>query len=170
MHKVLLCLFCVCVGPGRLPAQTTANTAFAKLQALNGDWEGTYAWSGGRNNTGKMFAHYYATGNESAMVEDLAVDGVPVMTTVYHMDGSDLRLTHFCAAQNQPRLKETAIDPDGKRILFSFVDITNLRSPTAGHVHGLEVRFLEADHITLRFQFKSGDKDSDELIDLHRKK
>jgi hypothetical protein len=56
-------------------------------------------------------------------------------------------MTHFCAAQNQPRLKATTVDPDA--ITFSFVDITNLRSPTAGHVHGLEVRFLEPDHITL---------------------
>lgn len=146
------------------------HTAFEKLQSLSGDWEGTYAWSGGRRATGKIAAHYYATGNGSAVVEDLSVDGVPSMTSVYHMDGDDLRLTHFCAAQNQPRLKETAIDSGGKRIVFSFVDITNLRSPKTGHVNNLEVRFLESDHIALRFQFRSDDKDTDELIDLRRKK
>jgi hypothetical protein len=92
------------------------------------------------------------------------------MTSVYHLDGADLRLTHFCGAQNQPRLKASAIDPESGQITFSFVDITNLSSPTAGHVQGLEVRFLAADHITLRFRFTGDGKESDELVDLKRKK
>lgn len=103
------------------------------------------------------------------VVENLTQDGVPFMTSVYHLDGPDLRLTHFCAAQNQPRLKATAVDADKGEITFSFVDITNLRSTTSGHVDGLEIRFIAPDHITLRFNFKSGDKDSQELVDLRRK-
>jgi len=175
MKRELLCAVVLCVGSISFSlAQTSsaakASTAFGKLASLAGEWEGTYAWSGGRNVSGKMDARYYATGHGSALVENLIQEGTPVMTTVYHMDGDDLRMTHFCAAQNQPRLKATAFDPDGNGVTFSFVDITNLRSPGAGHVHGLEVRFLDADHITLKFHFKGGDKDSDELVDLRRKK
>jgi hypothetical protein len=110
------------------------------------------------------------TGNGSALVENLTNDGVPAMTSVYHLDGADLRLTHFCGAQNQPRLKATTIDSDGGQITFSLVDITNLRTPTTGHVHDLEVRFLESGHITLKFRFVGDGKDSDELVDLRRKK
>jgi len=153
-----------------LSAQTKESAAFDKLRSLSGDWEGSFAWSGARSASGKMSAQYYTTGNGSALVENLTVDGAPIMTSVYHLDGADLRLTHFCAAQNQPRLKATAVDPDNGQITFSFVDITNLRSSTAGHVHGLEVRFLKPDHITLRFRFVGDGKDSDELIDLRRKR
>jgi hypothetical protein len=170
MRYKLFCLAMVCIGMASLSlAESKEVTAFDKLRALSGDWEGTYAWSGGRNASGKIQARYYATGNNSALVEDLTVDGTPSMTTVYHLDGSDLRMTHFCAAQNQPRLKATSIDPNGEAITFSFVDITNLRSPKAGHVDGLDVHFLAADHTTLRFRFVADGKESFETIDLKRK-
>jgi len=170
MRKSMLLTTILCLAVGLGAAETPQVTAFNRLRDLSGDWEGTFAWSGGRNATGKMNAQYQTTGNGSAMVENLFMDGTLMMTSVYHLDGSDLRVTHYCAAQNQPRLRASSIDPDGGQITFSFVDITNLRSPDAGHVHGLEVRLLDRDHITLRFHFKTGDKDSDELVDLKRKK
>jgi len=156
---------------GVLSAQTKESGAFEKLRALSGEWEGTLTWSGARNSTGKMSAHYYTTGYGSAVVEDLiGDDGVPSMTSVYHLDGPDLRVTHFCGAQNQPRLKATAYSPDNNQVTFSFVDITNLRSPTAGHVDGLELKFLSPDHINVQFRFVGEGKESNELIDLRRKK
>jgi len=171
MKRMLFCLVAISLGlVGLLSAETKEASAFDKLCSLNGEWEGTYAWSGGRNTSGKSEAQYYITGNGSAVVENLSMDGKPSMTSVYHLDGADLRLTHFCAAQNQPRLKATTVDPDGGQITFSFVDITNLRSPTAGHVQALDVRWLAPDHIALRFQFVADGKTSDELIDLKRKK
>jgi hypothetical protein len=42
----------------------------------------------------------------------------------------------------------SAVDLDDGQITFSFVDITNLRSPAAGHVDGLDVHFLGPDHVT----------------------
>jgi hypothetical protein len=155
--------------PGVYEAQQdTGAAAFAQLRALAGEWEGSFEWSGGRSGTGTVKATYYATGNGSAIIENLIMGGVPAMTSVYHLDGPDLRMTHFCAAQNQPRLRASRID-NAKGILdFSFVDATNLSSPDAGYVHGLEMRLLSADHITLTFLFEAGDKRSNERIDLKR--
>lgn len=90
------------------------------------------------------------------------------MTSVYHLDGNDLRMTHYCAAQNQPRLRASRIDSAQGVLDFSFVDATNLTSPDAAHVNGLEMRLLSADHITLTFLFESGGKRSRERIDLKR--
>jgi hypothetical protein len=106
MKRRLLELFLLCfavwtVPNGQLFAQTKESAAFDKLRGLAGNWEGTFAWSGGRNATGKMGAQYYTTGNGSAVVENLTQDGVPSMTSVYYLDGADLRLTHFCAAQTR---------------------------------------------------------------------
>jgi hypothetical protein len=142
--------------------------ALARFRALAGDWEGSFAWTGGRSDAGKMNAAYYLTGNGSAVVENLSLGGAPVMTTVYHLDGADLRMTHYCGAQNQPRLKAQRIDLAQGIVDFSFVDATNLVSPDAPHVNGLEVRFLDADHITLAFRFESGAKHSLERINLER--
>ena len=152
------------------PAQdnNSAATAFEKLKLLAGDWEGTFEWTGARTGKGSMNAAYYLTGNGSALVENLIMEGAPFMTSVYHLDGADLRVTHFCGAQNQPRLKARRIDVDHGAIDFDFVDATNLRSPDAPHVHGLEIRLIDANHLTLTFLFQSGSVESREEINLKR--
>jgi hypothetical protein len=169
MNKILSCFVVLSVAaclssPEMLSAETKESVAFDKLRALNGDWQGTVAWTGQQPTD--ISARYYVTGNGSAVVEDLS-NG---MTSVNHLDGADLRMTHYCAAQNQPRLKATAFGPDSSDITFSFVDITNLSSPKAGHVQGLDLKFLAADHITLQFHFASNGTVRDELLDLRRKK
>lgn len=142
--------------------------ALAKLRSLEGEWSGSYEWSGARSDNGAMSASYSLTGNDSAVVENLIIGGKQVMTSVYHLDGDDLRMTHYCAAQNQPRLRARTIDLSKGIIEFDFVDATNLRSSSAPHVHGLEIHFHSDDKITLVFLFLSGDQRSRETIDLAR--
>jgi hypothetical protein len=168
--RILLLAGVVCLSTmGMSEAQESANAAaLTQLRGLAGDWEGPLEWSGARAGTGSVNATYYETGNGSAVVENLAMNGVPSMTSVYHLDGADLRMTHYCAAQNQPRLKARQIDLAKGVLDFDFVDATNLRSPDAPHVSGLELRLLSADHITLTFLFEAGGKRSKEFIDLKR--
>ena len=170
LGRILLLAGVVCLSTaGRSEAQEGANAAaLTQLRGLAGEWEGSLEWTGARTGTGKMNATYYETGNGSAVVENLAVDGVPSMTSVYHLDGADLRMTHYCGAQNQPRLKASRIDVAKSSLDFDFVDATNLRSPDAPHVYGFEMRLLSADHITLAFLFEAGGKRSKEFIDLKR--
>jgi hypothetical protein len=144
--------------------QTDSSKALGQIKALIGNWSGTFQWTGGRNDSGSMNATYYVTGNGSAVVENL----LNVVTSVYHLDGTDLRMTHFCGAQNQPRLKAHRIDLDHGAVDFEFVDATNLRSPDAPHVHGLEIRLIDANHLSLTFLFQSGSVESREQIDLKR--
>jgi hypothetical protein len=170
MGRILLLAVVVCSStPGRSEAQEGANAAaLAQLRSLAGEWEGPLEWTGARTGTGKVNATYYETGNGSAVVENLAMDGVLSMSSVYHLDGSDLRMTHYCGAQNQPRLKARRIDVAKGILDFDFVDATNLRTPDAPHVYGLEMRLLNADHITITFLFEGGGKQSREFIDLKR--
>jgi hypothetical protein len=150
------------------PPGSDALAGFQQLSALEGSWEGQYEWTGARTGTGKMDATNYLTGNSSALVENLLMEGVPVMTSVYHLDNSDLRVTHFCAARNQPRLKASRIDLPRKEIDFALVDVTNVPSLDAPFVHGLEVRFAGPDQVSLTFLFESAGKKSSERIDLKR--
>jgi hypothetical protein len=147
---------------------TTGEAAFQKLSALVGDWQGSYEWTGARHDGGKMNVHYYLTGNGSALVEDLSTGDTPSMTTVYHLDNGDLRLTHYCAARNQPRLKATKIDLGKGTMEFTFVDVTNVPSLAAPFVHGLDVKVANADQLELTFHFESAGKKSDEHISLKR--
>ena len=148
--------------------QTESAKSLDRIKSLVGNWSGTFQWTGGREDSGSINATYYVTGNGSAVVENLMNENTAVMTSVYHLDGLDLRMTHFCAAQNQPRLKARRTDLDHGVIDFDFVDATNLRSPDAPHVHGLEIRLVDPDHLTLTFLFQSGSIESREEINLKR--
>ena len=71
------------------------------------------------------------------------------MVSVYHLDGASLMLTHYCAENNQPRLRSAGYKgaADGKGSLsFEFVDVTNLASPGAVHMHHVTYEFADADH------------------------
>jgi hypothetical protein len=146
----------------------SAAAAFGRLKTLAGEWEGTAVWIGARTGTYPMNASYSLTGNGSALVENLITEGVPSMTSVYHLDGAALRMTHYCAAQNQPRLKAERIDLAQGAVDFAFVDATSMASADAAHVHGLEMRLVDADHLTLTFIFRSGRGESRERIALKR--
>jgi hypothetical protein len=145
-----------------------SSDTFNLIKALVGDWQGSYEWIG-KNRKGPMNARYYLTGNGTAVVEDLIVDGNANMTTVYHLDGADLRATHYCAAGNQPRLKATSTEGDNKVVKFHMVDITNMPTPEAGHVRDLELRLTSASQITILFTFAGSGKESVERIELARK-
>jgi hypothetical protein len=175
MKPVLVLAAIMCVSAiGGLAAQDSAATAaLAKLRTLVGDWEGSYTWSGARTESGHITATYVLTGHGSAVVENLTMgDPGPTgisMSSVYHKDGADLRVTHYCAAQNQPRLKAGRIDVAEGRLSFEFVDITNLSSPKAPFMNGLEMQIVDANHITLTFRSVADSQTSYERIEMTRK-
>ena len=157
----------VCPSVAEVP-EGAGPRMFERMRSLVGDWEGTYAWSGGRADSGKLRVHYYLTGNGSALVEDLIMGDAPTMTTVYHLDGADLRMTHFCAAKNQPRLKAAHIDVGSGAATFSLVDVTNAAANSA-YVDGFSLQILGADNLKLVFDFGgSSGKKAEESIVLKR--
>jgi hypothetical protein len=161
---------CVAMVSAPLPgASPDGNAAwFGRIKSLQGSWEGPYQWSGARTDSGRMQVRYSTTGKGSAIVENLIVEGEAVMTTVYHLDNGALRMTHYCGAGNQPRLKAEGADSSADTVRFSFVDATNLASPAAPHVNGFEIRSIDADHVVLTFTFTSEKGVSYEKIDLRR--
>lgn len=140
--------------------------AFKKLETLVGNWQGTYQWIGGRG--GNATATYSLTGNGSALVENLIYDKDPAMTSVYHMDSGILRMTHFCASGNQPRLKAVSFDDDERVIQFDMIDITNLPDPLAPHVHAVKLIIEGENRISITFSVTNRGKESTEEFHLER--
>ena len=145
-----------------------ASEALGRLRQLQGSWRGTYSWTGVRADKGEMKATYHVTGNGSALIEDLIMNEQPVMTSAYHVDKNDLRMTHYCAAGNQPRLKASSIDLGANVFRFEFVDITNLATADSPHVYGFTIRLVDPNHIQLEFAFQGHGKKSIEHIELTR--
>jgi len=150
---------------GAAETTTPSSTAFGWLKGLSGKWHGKAEWSGERKGSYELEAVYSATGNGTAVVENLISNGVTMMTSVYHADGQDLRMTHYCGAGNQPRLKSTEIELAKKMVHFKMIDMTGRQGP---HVGEAEVRVVDEDHATIFFTFVDGKAPSLERIDLTR--
>jgi hypothetical protein len=120
--------------------------AFARLKTLVGVWEADLP-------DGKARLTYELTGGGSALVERESEDKMPSMMTVYHLDGDRLILTHYCMAGNQPRMLARGINPETGEIQFQFLDVTNLSSPGAGHMHNARLRLIDDKHLDSEWQF-----------------
>jgi hypothetical protein len=149
-------------------AAQTADAAFQRLRQFEGKWHGTMQWIGIQPEPSELDATYSTTGADSAVVENLIVKGKAMMTSVYHLDGNDLRMTHYCAAGNQPRLKASRIADAG--VDFSFVDATNIDKAHPGHVEAVKLRFVSPDQFTIDFTFGGDGKQRVEHIELKRVK
>jgi len=67
------------------------------------------------------------------------------MVTVYHADGPDLVLTHYCMEGNQPRMRAKAAS--GARFDFAFDGGTNIDPQRDRHMHSASVELVGADEI-----------------------
>jgi hypothetical protein len=166
LQRSILTVFFLVYGANLVFCDSTE--AFQRLKALEGKWEGIAKWTGARNDEYKLDAIYSLTGHGTAVIEDLVVENERMMTSIYHLDGDTLRMTHYCVTGNQPRLIESSYDPVAAKIMFKMVDITNLSRPGAPHVFGSEMLFQSPTEIILSFQFTAEGKVSTERIQLHK--
>jgi len=120
--------------------------AFDRLKGLAGQWEAD-------TPAGKARLSYELIAGGSALVERVAMGTMPVMLTVYNLDGGRLLLTHYCMAGNQPRMQAQAFDPATGNLEFRFLDATNLPNPAAGHMHNASFRLIDADHLATAWEF-----------------
>jgi hypothetical protein len=121
------------------PAQTQM---FDKIKSLAGEW--TMPGEDGKPMTAATFT---VTSNGSVVREIMFPGQSHEMTNVYHLDGSSLVVTHYCAAGNQPRMRARSMDADGS-INFTFDSVTNLKTPTTEYMGGLKVIFKDPSHVT----------------------
>src|SRR5215831_10091711 len=102
--------------------------AFEKLKALVGHWETD------KTNMNKASLDLELTSGGTAVLEKshMVENGKSVeMTTLYYLDGDQVKLTHYCMAGNQPTMGGTYA-PSTKTIVFDFVGATNLKSANDG--------------------------------------
>jgi hypothetical protein len=72
------------------------------------------------------------------------------MVTVYHLDGNDLVLTHYCTSNTQPRMISKGLQ--GNALTFDFAGGANIDPATSEHMHGARIEFVSADEIKATWQ------------------
>jgi hypothetical protein len=115
-----------------------------RLKSLKGRWKGDFLHG---EEKGVAEVEYRLTGGGTAVQETLFPGEPHEMVTLYHLDGSRLLLTHYCAAGNQPTM---VLAPGGApgMLHFDFLRATNLKTPGDGHMH--EASFDLSDPARLR--------------------
>jgi len=130
--------------------------AFEKLKSLIGHWETD------KTNMNKATLDLELTSGGTTILEKLHMveNGKPVeMTTVYYLDGGQVKLTHYCTAGNQPTMRGT-YSPETRTITFDFVGATNLKSENDGHMHHATYTFVDNDHFKTTWTFRKDQKDA----------
>jgi len=161
----------VCAGAvlaqGTNPAKgpSTASASFDKLKSLVGEWEGSMN-EGGKQSPATT--SYRLVSGGSALMNVLGAGTPYEMVTMFHMDNSDLLVTHYCAAHNQPRFRMVP-SPDPNVMTFVFKDATNLASPSAPHMVRLKITFVDANHHVEDWTFLDKRQKSTSRFEFHRK-
>jgi hypothetical protein len=154
-----------------------AKTAFTKLKTLVGAWksQNKHEAAAGAKETdehpgaGKVNVTYKLTGAGSALVETQLPGSPHEMVTVYHLDGDDLRMTHYCAAQNQPRMKLDRSNSTADHLVFVFDGGSNLNPEKDMHIHGLQITFHEDGKVTSAWEaYQEGKKAGTEVFNMTR--
>ena len=122
--------------------------AFGRLKTLVGEWQSD-------TKMGKTHLTYELIAGGTVLVERESGEKMPVMLTMYHLDGNRLMLTHYCAAGNQPRMQARSFDPNTGELRFQFLDATNL-SKDAGHMRNATFRFVDNQHFSGEWEFYEG--------------
>jgi hypothetical protein len=108
-----------------------ADSAFEFIKTLAGDWQR----AGGEEHAGGSKATTFKISAAGSAVVETIFPGQPSeMITVYHRNGKDLLLTHYCALYNAPVLKFLPSDKPGE-IKFGFEGGTNFDPEKDMHVH-----------------------------------
>jgi hypothetical protein len=74
------------------------------------------------------------------------------MVTLYHLDGKQLILTHYCSAGNQPTMRAIPGTPGGP-IHFDYIGATGLHSVNDGHMHAMTFLQLAQDQLLTSWTF-----------------
>jgi len=132
-------------GQAPTPKAQAAHPGFEKLKGLVGTW--VEADKDGKA-TDKVVSVVKLSAGRSAVHETTFPGTDMEMVSVYHRDGADVVMTHYCMLGNQPRLKLDAKSPPNQ-LQFKFVGGTNLDVTKDMHMHDATYTFVGADQLEL---------------------
>ena len=136
----------VCLGSltaaGGAQSKSPAAQGFEKLKALEGDWIDADGIFGEK---GKVAVTYRVSGAGHTVIETFPVGTPNEMVTVYHLDGDEVVLTHYCTSNTQPRMKSKGLQ--GNVLAFDFAGGSNIDPKLTSHMHAAKFEFVSADEI-----------------------
>jgi len=141
--------------PARVNAGSSGAEAFEKLKTLVGTGRRTRPIRASLSGPG---VDVWRDGGAGKF--HVVENGKPVeMTTLYYLDGDQVKLTHYCMAATSRRCAER-MRRRRRTITFDLVDISNLKSADDGHMHHAVYTFIDNDHFKTTWTFRKEQKDA----------
>ena len=139
----------------------------ARLKAMSGEWTAVPT-DEKEGHSGRMT--YKVTAGGSAVAETIFPGSDHEMLSVYHAEGGDLVMTHYCMLGNQPKMRaERGGDP--KKLVFKCVPGGSVKCATEEHMHQCTMTFIDDDHVKTEWVlFKEGKEAGKHGFKLERKK
>jgi hypothetical protein len=162
LARTLAALACFAAAPIAMGAEGAAQkvdpkAALERLKGLAGEWRGK---AGHGEAASPAVVRWETISGGTAVMETLFPGTPHEMRSVYHLDGPDLVMTHYCAMGNQPRMKLAAASTRDE-LVFEFAGGSHLDPKKDTHVHSGRIRFagqdqLEADWAVFRGEAEAG--------------
>ena len=154
------------IAPVGAQQKSAALEGFERLKALEGEWIDVEGVFGAK---GAVAVTYKVTGGGHAVVETFPVNTPHEMVTIYHLDGDQLTLTHYCSSNTQPRMQSKGLD--GNVLAFQFAGGANIEAAKTSHMHAARIEFVSADEIRATWDnWQNGKADHSATFKVVRKK
>ena len=144
MRRWLMVGVCVLAAAvtGSAQSKSAAAQGFERLKALEGDWIDVDGIFGQK---GKVAVTYRVSSGGHSVIESFPVGTPNEMITMYHLEGNQLTLTHYCTSNTQPRMTSKGLQ--GNVLAFDYAGGTNIDTATTSHMHAARIEFISADEI-----------------------
>lgn len=166
LRWTLLCTLALLIAAPLAAADgVDAHAAFEKLKTLEGSWSGTPSADDlpeGEAEVEKMTLQFRVSAAGHVVMETMAPGTEHEMINMYHLDGDDLLVTHYCSGGNQPRMKLDRAGSSEALLVFDFLDATNMDAATDGHIHGLRLEIGD-DGLTSAWSSYAGGEPAGEM-------
>jgi hypothetical protein len=141
----------VAVAPSQA-GESEAEAMLDALKALEGTWQGTPEGEGAdalpETEKPPQVNHDFSVSAAGTVVMETMNPGTDhEMINMYHLDGDELVLTHYCAGGNQPSLRLVADDSSPEKLVFDFVGGTNLDPEVDEHIHSAQITLEDNDQV-----------------------
>ena len=147
----------------KMPSKTFSSE-FNKMKSLAGTWKGMMKMG---DKTMPMNVSYKVSSAGSSIVETTFPGQPNEMVSIYTEVKGKVKMTHFCAMQNQPTLSLKGSTKDS--LDFDYVSGTNIDEKKDAHMRSLSLKFKNKNSIEQHWtQFKDGKSAGINVIKLSR--
>ena len=142
-------------------AMVETRSAFDQLKTLAGSWQGLPEGEGleaeeEARAAGEVVHQFRVSAAGTVVMETMNPGTDHEMINMYHLDGEDLMLTHYCAGGNQPTMRLNRDLSTTGELVFDFAGGTNLDPAVDPHIHSAKITLVDGDHLVSRWLSYAG--------------